>query len=94
MAQDAVGEWGFLAWVIWPVALLVVYIRSPKMPDSMLESLEKEGIGDTEISALEQAYVRRLKGRQIKAAWIGTGLSFATVVIVMIIVPQAFLGGF
>ncbi len=22
--EESVGEWGFLAWVLWPVALLVV----------------------------------------------------------------------
>ena len=46
------------------------------MPDSMLKSLNRERVGDTwlsgtDIAALESAYVKRLKKRQVKAALLG-----------------------
>ena len=76
--EEWTRPWGLFAWFVWPIAIPAVYLRSPKMPDSMLESLSEEGVGTSDLALLERTYVKRYKARQVKEAWTGTALSWAT----------------
>ena len=48
----------------------------------MLAELDEEGLGYTEAAVLEEMYAKRLKARQVKAAWIGMGIAWATAILI------------
>ena len=89
--EESVGEWTFGAFCVWPIALLIAYIRSPKMPNYLLAKLEKEELSHIEVATLEEVYVKRLKARQIKATWIGTAIAW-TIAFCLIVFAGSALG--
>ncbi|MCY4225903.1 MAG: hypothetical protein OXF06_13875 [Bacteroidetes bacterium] len=58
--------WFFLGFLLGLIGVLIVYLRSPKVPVHLLADYT----GD-ERYLYEKAYVDTLKARQIKSTWIG-----------------------
>ena len=63
----SVTGWGVFGWAFALVAIPLVYMRSPKMPISLVAAHDD---GAT-LPLFERAYVERLKARQVEAVWIG-----------------------
>ena len=73
--------WGVFGWAFALVAIPMVYMRSPKMPISLVAAHDD---GAT-LPLFERAYVERLKARQVKAVWIGFLCAVGTIVLLEII---------
>ena len=70
--QNSVALWGIGAFFFTLIVLLVVHLRSPKLPVELAAQVESD-----DLPLFERAYVERLKQRQVRAAWIGAIISFA-----------------
>ena len=64
--QNSVALWGIGAFFFTLIVLLVVHLRSPKLPVELAAQVESD-----DLPLFERAYVERLKQRQVRAAWIG-----------------------
>ena len=80
--EEPVFTWGMVGFLFSLIGILLAYTRSPKMPASMLAELDEEGLGYIEAAVLEEMYAKRLKARQVKAAWIGMGIAWATAMLI------------
>lgn len=61
-----VSAWFFIGLLLGVFGILIVYLRSPKVPVTLIADYE----GDNRY-LFERAYVEALKSRQIKTTWIG-----------------------
>lgn len=64
--QQVIG-WGIFGFLLAILAIPIVYLRSPKIKTETLSEQNE----NTDLATFELAYVNHLKGRQVKAAWIG-----------------------
>jgi len=69
-SDPGVIGWFFLGFLLGLIGILIVYLRSPKIPVYLLSDYT----GDDQY-LYEKAYVDRLKARQIKSTWIGFAIN-------------------
>ncbi|MCY4170659.1 MAG: hypothetical protein OXF08_03560 [Bacteroidetes bacterium] len=69
-SDPSVIGWFFLGFLLGLIGILIVYLRSPKIPVYLLADYT----GD-ERYLYEKAYVDTLKGRQVTSTWVGFAVS-------------------
>ena len=82
--KKSVVWWGVGGFFFHLFVVVIAYVRSPKLPLTLLPSIPKD---TRAASHFEDAYVATLKLRQVKAAWIGA-LALAGVWLFMFLVGQ------
>ena len=76
--SPSVKLWGVFGFFLPLLGILVAYIRSPTMPTAALVAYDDD---DTRVF-YQSGFAERLKERQVRAAWIGFGVSFLCVMLV------------
>ncbi len=66
-----VTAWYFIGFFLGIIGILIVYLRSPKVPVRLLVEYDGE-----DRYFFEKAYVDVLNRRQVKATWIGLAIGF------------------
>ena len=64
--------WGVAGFFFVLIAILVAYLRRPKLPVELAAQVESDVL-----PLFERAYVERLKKRQVSATWIGAIIGFS-----------------
>lgn len=91
-AQDeasfpSVAGWFFCGLILGLIGLLIVYLRSPKAPVSLIARYQ----GDDRY-LFEKAYIEILKARQVKLTWIGFICSFILIPFIFIFLLAGLFG--
>ena len=74
----SVAAWFFIGFLLGVFGLLIVYLRSPKAPATLLANYA----GDDRYH-FEKAYIETLKARQVKTTWIGCIPGFIVSIILL-----------
>ena len=82
-----VFSWTVFGFLLPVVALLVVYLRSPKVPTTLGLAAYRDPEAAT---FFEAGYVGRLKSRQVAAAWIGVAWFLAVAMAIGFLVTFLF----
>ncbi len=69
--MKSVVGWGFLGFFFPLIALLIVYLRIPKISAAAIAGQEDQAA----IRLYESRYIEVMKHRQVKATWFGVGLA-------------------
>lgn len=78
-----VFSWTVFGFLLPVVALLVVYLRSPRVPATLGLAAYRDGEAAT---FFEAGYVKRLKSRQVAATWIGFACFLAVAMATLLLV--------
>ena len=76
--SPSVTLWGVFGFFLPLIGLLVAYLRTPTIPASLIAAYDDENTR----YLYQSGFSERLKGRQVRAAWIGFGMSFLCVMLV------------